>query len=727
MLDTSKNMQLVIIDLHCDPTIPAGANEAGGGNVYMRQLLKGLERSGIRAIYITRKKYQTLESKAVLPNGAEFYRLDLGDWGPNDKSVLQEYFEEVLSQIRKLLGPCGERKFVFHSSYWHSGKIALTLAQEYHTFFVHTILSNALRKRLQTGTEGDPTERIPWEREIFAAAKYLFCSSVSEAEDIRQLYHVPAERILVTGLVVDSHFCHPDYDLSGMISFDHTLEETSAETLGLPTPAYPIGGTLDWWTAKSFLYFGRLHQDKGLGYIFQAWLRLYQTLGYYTPPLWIAGGTLEGICLFRAELNLLYPDLSELENRNLLVWWGALSPSGIGTLLLRTRAVITHSRYESAGLVILESMAHQVPVLATPFGYGRDLVRDWFNGFQIPYGDVELLYRRMLLFFSHPYLSHLMGINSQYTAKQAENRFHFLENHLFAYGFCPRPAQSDGYWEGSAWTPEQLKRQPLKTFPYQRPRIPEERIRTICSQLGESLIYLAPVSPGEPNRLRARMASGTEFLILRLSAHIRSERLWNRFSFEPSVHTVSEQLNTIQQFGADSGLYTLQWQSDGEGIAVLTMPKKKTIGCHELWALSSAGAFPEYESLYSRWERLGCLISKTPELQEITPAFENAAPEVCRAAQIEQDLPAVSFLPLAGSEPEDAALLPFEQARLASSAVWLLYAQEHMPALATETADWSCGRKTAQAADGWKLYHILANQCRRILLGPLCGHEGEST
>ena len=64
-----ENMQLVIIDLHCDPTIPAGANEAGGGNVYMRQLLKGLEHSGIQAIYITRKKYPTLESRTILPNG----------------------------------------------------------------------------------------------------------------------------------------------------------------------------------------------------------------------------------------------------------------------------------------------------------------------------------------------------------------------------------------------------------------------------------------------------------------------------------------------------------------------------------------------------------------------------------------------------------------------------------------------------------------------------------
>ena len=721
-----ENMQLVIIDLHCDPTIPAGANEAGGGNVYMRQLLKGLEHSGIQAIYITRKKYPTLESRTILPNGLEFFRLDLGNWGPDDKSVLQVYFEEALIQIRNLLRPYGKHTFVFHSSYWHSGKIALTLAREYHTFFVHTILSNALRKGLQTETENDPPERVPWEREIFAVAKYLFCSSTSEAEDIQQLYHVPVERILVTGLEIDSHFLHPDYDLTGTISFDRTLEETNAEVLGLPTPVYPIDGALDWWTAKSFLYFGRLHQDKGLNYIFQAWLRLYKTLGCHTPPLWIAGGTLEGICLFRTELELIYPNLRELETQNLLVWWGTLSPAGIGTLLLRTRAVVTHSRYESAGLVILEAMAHQVPVLATPFGYGRDLVRNWFNGFQAPYGDVELLYRQMLLFYSHPYLSHLMGINAQHTAELAQDRFHFLDNHLFAYGLCPRPVQSDGYREASIGSPDQLGCQPLNTFPYRIPHVSVERIKMICCQFGEPLVHLAPMIPSEPNRMRACTVSGSEFLILHLFAHIRYERLWNRFSLEPSVCTVSEQLNAIQQFGADSGLYTLKWQSDGEGIAVLTMPESRSTNWRRLWAPSSVAILPKHESLNDCWEQLGRLISETPELQGMMSAFESATPEVWQAAQIEKTLPVVSFLPLDGPKPDDAALLPFEQARLVSSAVWFLYAQEHNPTFDSKTTDWMCYEETVQAAIGWQHYRVLGDQCQRILLEPLCKQKGEN-
>lgn len=35
---------VVIIDLHCDPTIPSGAGDIGGGNTYSRSLLHELQK-----------------------------------------------------------------------------------------------------------------------------------------------------------------------------------------------------------------------------------------------------------------------------------------------------------------------------------------------------------------------------------------------------------------------------------------------------------------------------------------------------------------------------------------------------------------------------------------------------------------------------------------------------------------------------------------------------------
>ena len=45
----SMKKYVVIIDLHCDPTIPSGSGDSGGGNAYSRSLLQELQ----KIMYIT--------------------------------------------------------------------------------------------------------------------------------------------------------------------------------------------------------------------------------------------------------------------------------------------------------------------------------------------------------------------------------------------------------------------------------------------------------------------------------------------------------------------------------------------------------------------------------------------------------------------------------------------------------------------------------------------------
>lgn len=57
-------MQLLFIDLHCDATMPPGANEFGGGNTYSRGLFKGIaDNKDIFCVYVTRKNTITLNHK----------------------------------------------------------------------------------------------------------------------------------------------------------------------------------------------------------------------------------------------------------------------------------------------------------------------------------------------------------------------------------------------------------------------------------------------------------------------------------------------------------------------------------------------------------------------------------------------------------------------------------------------------------------------------------------
>ena len=98
----SMKKYVVIIDLHCDPTIPSGSGDSGGGNAYSRSLLQELQKNNVYHIYITRKKYSYLEEYIQMTSFSEFYRLNLGDWGPIDKDVLQNYHslsQKLISDI----------------------------------------------------------------------------------------------------------------------------------------------------------------------------------------------------------------------------------------------------------------------------------------------------------------------------------------------------------------------------------------------------------------------------------------------------------------------------------------------------------------------------------------------------------------------------------------------------------------------------------------------------
>lgn len=94
---------IVIIDLHCDATMPSGAQEFGGGNTYARNLMLGLLERDCDFIYITRKKYPFLEASVRLSQSSYLYRLDLGNFGADDKDVLQHYYDQALEQILNIL------------------------------------------------------------------------------------------------------------------------------------------------------------------------------------------------------------------------------------------------------------------------------------------------------------------------------------------------------------------------------------------------------------------------------------------------------------------------------------------------------------------------------------------------------------------------------------------------------------------------------------------------
>lgn len=456
---------IVIVDLHCDATMPSGAQEFGGGNTYARNLLLGLLDTNYDFLYITRKKYAFLEEKVLLSPRGTLYRIDLGDFGVDDKDKLQDHYEEAMSQIKRLLEqyPPTQYSFIFHSCYWQSGYLTRLLAAQYGTDYIHTVLSNGRSKAGRGATSDLVESRIATEDVVYRDAKYIICSSTSERQDLIELYNLPPDKLIVTGRWVDLRYRYPLYLDSGEIATNSLNGHAPTHYLPLyheePQKAY--ADTSGWWRRKAFLYLGRIHKNKGVPEIVAAWLSLYKKFGAKTPPLWLAGGSPPQIDDMRREIGDRLPDLYAAEEASKIVWWGTLDPAGVSTLLLKAMALIMHSKYEAGGIIVLEAMSQGVPVVATPFGYAKNYVEDWRNGFLVPYGDTQALQRRLEHFIHHPYLSNFLGARARADGERINASWDFIQNHLRLYGLAEPAGRPESTLSTQAFPPDTIS-----VYPY---------------------------------------------------------------------------------------------------------------------------------------------------------------------------------------------------------------------------------------------------------------------
>ena len=546
---------VVIIDLHCDPTIPSGAGDIGGGNTYSRSLLQELQKNNIYHIYITRKKYPHLEEYISITPFSDFYRINLGDWGPIDKDVLQNYHSRSKELIIEILSKYSDCSFIFHSSYWQSGMLAYELAEQYNTFYVHTILSNAKKKEQTGAVEDIAKQRIHEEEKVFAHAKYLICSSLSEINEMRELYAIPSEHLILVGLKVDNNYLYPAYNTRGEVRVN-TLGSTIVEQQYLSYFSY-INKEDDylWWNRKNFIYFGRIHKNKGIKEIIIAWVQAYEIIGEQMPNLWIVGGAPSQIEQFRNDIKEDIPQLVNFEKQHRIIWWGTLPPEGISTLLLKSSVLITHSKYEAGGLVLLEALNQGIPVIATPNGYGKDYLEDWYNGFVVPYNDIIALRQKLLFFCGQPFLTDYMGKNAKQSAKKIEQTFDFFDSHMFAYGLKAEKKQTQFLKKSIDWY-QAIKVHSMDTYPY----LTELPSKFDIAQIIQNCIHCTVLNIQEicENVIDYKLweidTNDGSYLFAYYFDIINTTNIWNPYSTEEYVLTKGERIHTMESIADDRKL-----------------------------------------------------------------------------------------------------------------------------------------------------------------------------
>ena len=416
---------ILIISLHADPMLPAGIGEYGGGHMYPYELLTGLSKEDFTVSLITRKYDPLLPDVDSVNEFTTIYRIDYGNFTFRDKRDFYQLRNVSFSLTCDLLDRYHIMPDLIHSLYWNSGYLAMQLSQKLHIPYVHSPISvGAVIKKKKT-KDIEP-HRLGTEQLVFENAAVILSITESEKNDIISYYSIKKEKITIIGRPVAKEYLYPVHDRWGNVRNENMQY--------IPAPFSTDEQTMDpdetWWEKKAFVYVGRIHHNKGIHHIINAWIMLKKQYAEECPPLWIIGGTPAEINKFHIEHNL---HLNLYEKNGSIIWWGRLNAEGISSLYTRALALVMHSKYEPGGRVSIEAMSAALPVIATPCGFAADTIMDWYTGFLVDYGDEQKLADRMSMFILQPYLADSMGYNAKRVALGLTRKWNFIEHHVNIY------------------------------------------------------------------------------------------------------------------------------------------------------------------------------------------------------------------------------------------------------------------------------------------------------
>lgn len=339
-------MHVMMLSLHTSPLAQPGSGDAGGMNVYIRQLAAHLASLGHSVEIVTAGSGQDAE----LAPGVRVRHLGLTDHP--GQPISKEELPPLLPAISELLvreaSAQGKLPDVLHSHYWLSGLVGLSLAKQWRLPLVHSMHTMAKVKN-QHRTEGqsaEPTRRALGEEQIVAAADRLIANTAAEAAQLGQLYGGCRDRIAIIP---------PGVDLE---TFKPLAQKPSNSALEI-------------------VFAGRLQRLKGPHLLIGALAKLRSDRPELEFRLTVIGST-------SGKQHYDLPALTEnLGLQNWVQFLAPLPPSGLAQRFAAADVVAMPSSSESFGLVALEAQACGTPVLATRVGGLSQAVIDGETGYLV--------------------------------------------------------------------------------------------------------------------------------------------------------------------------------------------------------------------------------------------------------------------------------------------------------------------------------------------------------
>lgn len=331
-----ENM-VVMLTPHGDPLGRIGEPDIGGQCVYIRELAKHLSLKGVSVKVFTRDRGEGKPRTELFAETASVIRIPCGPnkFVPKEEilPLLSEFADRVSDQI------CGDE--ILHSHYWDGGYAASLLHDRQPWFHSTHSLGKVKQMSLPDCSRYQYEDRIRIEQSVYRGCDQVFALTDIEKEQITTLYNVASERIRVIPPGVDVSVFRP-----------HANPSLCRSKLGLPD-------------RTTVLALGRLDERKGFDLYIRAVREVANVEDMSAVSFILSAGDGSAQEEERRKLDHLIEELSIGKE---LIWLPVLSEEIIPTYYGAADVFVLPSRYEPFGIVMLEAMACQVPVVATTNG-----------------------------------------------------------------------------------------------------------------------------------------------------------------------------------------------------------------------------------------------------------------------------------------------------------------------------------------------------------------------
>ncbi|KAM3102022.1 glycosyltransferase family 4 protein [Phormidesmis sp. 146-12] len=357
---TLPNRQAIaLISEHGDPAADIGKEEAGGQNVYVRQVGEALAKLGWQVDMFTRKTREDDETIVQHSPHCRTIRLVAGpqEFVPRDRlfEFMPAFVEAFQTYQAKYHYP------LIHTNYWMSAWVGLEVKKTHNVQLIHTYHSlGAIKYQAVQNQPAIAPIRLAVEQQILEQSDCIVATSPQEQEALRtlvsQLGHI---EVIPCGTDIENFQAIPRSEARSQLGFK---------------PDQQIA-----------LYVGRFDPRKGIETLVRACAQLQENPNLH---LVIVGGSdpTQSDGQERRRIETIVEGLGLSEQTTFV---GRVGHDRLPLYYTAADVCVIPSHYEPFGLVAIEAMACGTPVVASAVGGLKFSIVPEETGLLVPAQNVE--------------------------------------------------------------------------------------------------------------------------------------------------------------------------------------------------------------------------------------------------------------------------------------------------------------------------------------------------